>query len=157
MRRRRFGALASTALLGAAGAGAYGIARLTTDDDPATDDPDPGDQTTDDPATDSPNTDDATRFLYDGEELELASAPEQVVRGETDRPPGTELAVRIQSSESGGGPQPFVRSTTTTVDDDGTFRVEFDLVHTEPGVTFQAVVLEDGTRLATAPGSVTES
>lgn len=136
MRRRQFGALASTVVVGAAGT--YGVSSLTSDDDPDGD-----------PATDDPDAVDGTRFLHDDEQLVLETAPGQVVRGETDRSPGTELTVRLASSDAA---QPFATSTTATVEDDGTFRATFDLSNLSTAASFEATVRAGDDLLATTTG-----
>ena len=92
----------------------------------------------------------APRLVYDGERLTVESAPEQTIHGETDLDAGTELAVRLRST----GENPFLTSTTATVDDDGAFEATVDTSHVRPGTTFEVVVLRNGTAITNATGEV---
>lgn len=90
------------------------------------------------------------RFVYDGERLTLEPALDQVVRGETDLERGTELSVRLRST----GENPFLRSATATVDDDGAFEATFDMSDVPSGTTFEVVVHREGTRYMNTTGEV---
>lgn len=69
---------------------------------------------------------------HQGDELELAAAPNRTLRGTADLAAGTELEVRLRSSAS----SPFLKTASTTVADDGTFAVTFDMSQLEPGTEF---------------------
>lgn len=90
------------------------------------------------------------RFVHDGEQLTLEPASGQTIRGETDLEGGTELSVRVRSS----GENPFLRSRPTTVDEDGTFEVTFDMSDVPEGTTFEVTAHRNGTRLAATTGEV---
>lgn len=90
------------------------------------------------------------RFVYDGERLTVEPAPEQSIRGETDLDEGTELSVRLRSS----GENPFLKSTTATVGDDGAFEATFDMTDVDPGTTFEVVVQRNGTAVVNTTGEV---
>ena len=90
------------------------------------------------------------RFTYDGERLTLEPAPEQSIRGETDLDADTELSVRLRSS----GENPFLKSATATVEDDGAFEATFDMTGVEDGTTFDVVVQRNGSRVMNTTGEV---
>jgi len=83
-----------------------------------------GESTTTTPASeDSP-------FNFDGEAITLSAAPDQQISGQTDLAAGTDVAVRLQSTD---GESPFLVRPTTTVGEDGRFSVQFNLSTVEPG------------------------
>lgn len=94
---------------------------------------------------------DDTRFATDGDGITVEAAPGRVIDGETDRTPGSELTVRLRSADA---ETPFLKTATTTVEEDGTFRARFDLSDVPVGATFDATVSANGTRLASATGEV---
>jgi PGF-CTERM protein len=61
---------------------------------------------------------------YQGDGPTFRPTAGQTVRGETTLSPGTELTVRLRSS---GAETAFLRSQSTTVAENGTFAVSFDL------------------------------
>jgi hypothetical protein len=83
---------------------------------------------------------DSSTITHDGEELVLESALNQTVTGTSELPPGTEIAVRLRSTD---GVHPFLKSRGVTVAPDGTFEARFDLSDIEAGTEFTAVVLKD--------------
>ena len=91
-----------------------------------------------------------TRFVSAGDRLTVAALDNETVRGETDRDPGTELTVRLQST----GGSPFLIQETATVADDGGVVADVDLVGTDNGTTFEATASHDGERIAGADGVV---
>lgn len=150
-------------------AGALGPAGPAGDADSPTDDtPEPTDTptATDDPASTPTGTDEGTPTSTDDgtptteeavEGTELAPAaetlvalPDQEIHGETPLAPGTELTVRLLSTNAS---QPFVRSGEATVDDDGVFAAAFDLHGVEP-TDARLLVLHDGTELVNATVTV---
>lgn len=94
-----------------------------------------------------------TSFVVDGEQLTLESAPAARLQGETDLAAGTTVSVRLRSSSQD---HPFLRSQETTVAENGTFAVTFDLSTIESGTTFEASARADGEDLVTRTGTVTE-
>lgn len=101
----------------------------------------------------TPLNDSGTHIDANGSRLTLEAAGGQVVRGSTDRPDGTKLVVRIQSTD---GENPFLLQQPTTVDD-GRFRTQFDLSETPTNATVDVSVHHNGTRLAKTDGVVTGS
>jgi hypothetical protein len=101
--------------------------------------------------------DHSTTFDYDGDRLTLSAAPNQTVAGETDLAPGTNVTVRLRSSDAAN---PFLRSLTATVSDDGRFTATTNMTAVEPGATFETTVRydgdHDGDTIAVADGVVTE-
>jgi PGF-CTERM protein len=90
---------------------------------------------------------------YEGDGPTLRASSEQTVRGETTLSPDTELTVRLRAS--GGGTQ-FIRSKTTTVGDDGQFRVAFDLrdLRDGDGGPVTVTVRGEGETLTTVDGTL---
>lgn len=87
---------------------------------------------------------------HEGEELTLESAPDQRITGSTSLDPGETVTVRVRSS----GESPFLESHEVSVEDGGTFVATLDLSHVEPGTSFEAFVIYNGSRLAEADGTV---
>ncbi|QLH84738.1 BGTF surface domain-containing protein [Halosimplex pelagicum] len=92
-----------------------------------------------------------TAFDREGDRLTLAAHENETVRGETDLSPGTDVTVRLTSSS---GASPFLVQRAATVDEDGRFAAEVDLVGVANGSTFEATVRHDGESVATAEGVV---
>lgn len=93
-----------------------------------------------------------TTLDYDGEALTLDSAPNQTVGGETELATGSNVTVRLTST----GADPFLRSATATVTEDGRFETEFNTSTVASGTPFEVTVHHDGDRLTTADGEVVE-
>lgn len=92
-----------------------------------------------------------THFVTDGDSLTLEADSEQVVRGESDRPTGTNLSVRLRSDTGAK----FIYASQATVDESGEFRTTFDLSGISEETEFNASVrAENGTRLANTTGTV---
>jgi len=89
--------------------------------------------------------------LHDGGELTVENRSGQVVRGRTNLPPGAELTLQLRSS---AGAAPFIKQTTATVDDNGTFRAVFGFEDIGQDVAFRVVVRYNGTELTTTRGRV---
>lgn len=85
----------------------------------------------------------ATASIDDGS-LPMAADEQQVVNGETGLEPGTELTVRLRSSDSSA---PFLRQQTAYVSDNGTFAAVFDMSSVAANTTFDLTVLQNGTTL----------
>ncbi|WP_135365593.1 BGTF surface domain-containing protein [Halosimplex halophilum] len=103
------------------------------------------------PTDGSGDAESGTAFVYDGDRLAVAALENATVRGETALAPGSELTVRLTST---AGASPFLVQRTATVDEDGTFVAEVDLVGVDNGTTFEAVARHDGADLASAEGVV---
>ncbi|WP_372480358.1 BGTF surface domain-containing protein [Halomicrobium sp. HM KBTZ05] len=84
-------------------------------------------------------------FDYEGDNLTLSAGYGQQVTGQLDRPAGTEVSVALRSEESD---QPFLRRDSATVQDDGSFAVQFDLSVVEPDSDAVAILYADGERIA---------
>ena len=89
-------------------------------------------------------------IVYQGEQLTLAAAEGQVVRGETTLDAGTSVTVRMRSS----GANPFLKSVETTVTEQGTFEATFDMSDVPEGSYFELSVRGNGSGLASAEGRV---
>lgn len=93
-----------------------------------------------------------TVLLSEGESLTLEATSNATVRGETPRSHGTELRLRLQSTDS---EQPFMQQTTATVATDGSITGTFDLSGFSQEATFRLTVLdESGTELVNTTGTV---
>ncbi|WP_436906868.1 BGTF surface domain-containing protein [Halosimplex marinum] len=103
------------------------------------------------PTDGSDGSDSGTAFAYEGDRLTLAALENETVRGETDLAPGTEVTVRLTST---AGASPFLVQRAATVDEDGAFAAEVDLVGVANGTTFEAVVRHDGADVASTEGVV---
>lgn len=97
--------------------------------------------------------DNSASLEYEGSRLFLGSTTEEVVDGSTDLPSGSKIAVRLH----GSGDQVFLKQRTTTVAENGSFAVSFDLSDIEEGVTFRVAVRHDGERLTYTTGEITQS
>ncbi|MFC7140072.1 BGTF surface domain-containing protein [Halosimplex aquaticum] len=94
-----------------------------------------------------------TTLDYDGDKPTVESAAGQEIAGETDLPAGSNVTLRIASK---GGANPFLKSATATVSEDGRFTAGFNMTGVPSGTTFEVVVYHDGERLAVADGEVVE-
>lgn len=92
-----------------------------------------------------------TTFVHEGDSLTVNATAGAVVAGTTDLPPGTEVSVRLQSTDSDS---PFLLTDSATVDRDGHFRTVVDLSAVSPGSEFAAVVHYNGTTVAETTGTV---
>ncbi|MEF8915676.1 BGTF surface domain-containing protein [Natronomonas sp.] len=97
-------------------------------------------------------SDDTVFETNDDGTIELAAAEGQVVRGQTDLEPGTEVTVRLRSSSE----NPFLMQRQVTIEEDGSFEAAFDLSNVEPGSPFEARLRADGEVIDDASGEVTE-
>jgi hypothetical protein len=88
---------------------------------------------------------------YDGERLVVERATGQQIAGTTNLENGSQVTIRVQSSDS---QQPFLRSAVATVQPDGSFATTFDFEDVDRGVAFSVSVRYNGTELASAPGVV---
>ncbi|MBX0322006.1 hypothetical protein EGH21_03065 [Halomicroarcula sp. F13] len=86
----------------------------------------------------------AQSATVDDDSLPLASAERQVVTGETSVTPGSELTVRLRSTDSDA---PFLRQQSARVAEDGSFAAVFDMSSTPPNTTYRLTVLYDGQTL----------
>jgi hypothetical protein len=91
-------------------------------------------------------------FVYEGERLTLAAESGAEIRAETSLSTGAVVTVRLRST----GSSPFLRSPQATVGRDGEVVTPVDLSRVAPGTTFDATLMANGTRLATASGVVTD-
>lgn len=89
-------------------------------------------------------------LVYEGEQLTLQAEADQVVEGRTDLGEGENVSVRLRST----GENPFLKTRTATVDDDGAFEATFDLSDVEGDADVGVVVRHDDTRLVEAAGAV---
>ncbi|WP_254280001.1 BGTF surface domain-containing protein [Haloarcula marina] len=87
----------------------------------------------------------------DGSSLPLVSAPQQVLAGHTSLDAGTELTVRLRSTDSSN---PFLRQSTARVDDGGEFAAVFDMSNVPADTAYELTVLYDGATLAERSGTV---
>lgn len=88
---------------------------------------------------------------YDGDRLVVEQAGEQRIAGETTLENGSQVTVRVRSTDS---ENPFLRSAVATVDESGSFAVTMDFQSIERGTEFDVSVRYNGTGLADAPGVV---
>ena len=88
---------------------------------------------------------------YDGERLVVEQASDQRIAGETTLENGSQVTLRIRSTDSSN---PFLRQTVATVDETGSFTAAVDFGNVDRGTEFSVSVQYDGTELATAPGVV---
>ncbi|WP_332898724.1 DUF7282 domain-containing protein [Haladaptatus sp. CMSO5] len=77
-------------------------------------------------------------------DLTVAKSSSSMVSGTTNVAPGTELTVRLRSSNSDS---PFLKSQTVDVQADGTFSAEFDMSDVATGAEFTASIRKGGTVL----------
>lgn len=73
-------------------------------------------------------------FSNGGQQLWLEAAEESVLEGQTQFADGVPLRVRLRSD----GDSPFIKSTETTVREEGQFRVSFDLTDISVGTSVTA-------------------
>lgn len=85
-----------------------------------------------------------TNLVFESDAVTLHPESGQTVTGTTELEAGWNLTVRLRSS----GSSPFIRSTETTVNDDGTFTATFDLSSIEPPANATASVYGGGEQLA---------
>ncbi|WP_424017751.1 BGTF surface domain-containing protein [Halorientalis pallida] len=88
----------------------------------------------------------------DDDRIQVVGTGGQTIRGTTDLPPGRAVEFRVTST----GPQPWARTETVNVSENGTFAAEIGLSLADWNETFQVEVVdaENGTRLANATGVV---
>ncbi|KAA9396464.1 hypothetical protein Har1130_17455 [Haloarcula sp. CBA1130] len=92
------------------------------------------------------------RFVFDGNQISVASAPNQTIRGETTFDSRTNVTVLIKSTDSSS---PFLRSQQATVRSNGSVATRFNFTAVPEGTTFQAELRKNGTSLTDAEGQVT--
>ncbi|WP_442905083.1 DUF7282 domain-containing protein [Haladaptatus sp. ZSTT2] len=90
--------------------------------------------------------------LQDGD-LVVPKSSSAAVTGTSNLAPGTELTVRLRSSNSNS---PFLKSDTVEVQTDGTFSAEFDMSDVAAGAEFDASIRKGGTELESVDGVVGE-
>lgn len=88
---------------------------------------------------------------YQGDRVTVKQASSQTISGATSLSPGTELLVKLRSTEA-----PFLKEETVTVGDDGTFGATFDLSTVVPS-DFTVRIVVDGTVLTEVDGEVVQS
>ncbi len=88
---------------------------------------------------------------FDEDSFPLVAAQQQVVTGETTVEPGTEVTVRIQSTEP---ETPFLYQSHTEVQDDGAFAAVLGLSAVPANTSYELAVHADGTELANRSGTV---
>lgn len=76
------------------------------------------------PALYGESGDDNASFIHDGDAITLHPGPGQVIKGTARAPPGTNVTVRLQSTDSAA---PFLMVERVTVTPDGRFAAAFDL------------------------------
>lgn len=89
-------------------------------------------------------------FEYEGDRLTLPASSDARIEAGTDLPAGEVVTVRLRST----GQSPFLRSPQATVGRDGRVAAPVDLSRVEPGTTFDAALLSNGTELASTSGVV---
>jgi hypothetical protein len=92
-----------------------------------------------------------THIVHEGDRLTVDAAADQTIRGTTDVGAGSELTVRVRSTDSAN---PFLRQEPAVVQDDGSFAVTMDFASVEENATFQVSVRHNGTALTEVPGEV---
>lgn len=90
---------------------------------------------------------------YDGERLNVDSAPDQVISGTSTLEEDSQVTVRVRSSDSSS---PFLSQSVLNASEGGDFAASFDFDDVEPGTEFAVSVHHNGTKLAEAPGVVGE-
>jgi hypothetical protein len=101
--------------------------------------------------TTTPKQTDERAIAYDGDRLTLANDPNRTVRGTTDLASGTQLQVVLQST--GPGTQ-FIKTTSTTIGEDGSYEAAFDMSGIDPDTRVRVELRHDGARLANTTGTV---
>lgn len=102
-------------------------------------------------ATDSTTETAGTTVDVDGDGLTVAPAADQTISGVTDLAPGTELTVRVKSTDSAS---PFLAQQPATVTDQGTFTASFDFESVPGGTAITVTVRHDGDTVARTSGTV---
>jgi hypothetical protein len=102
-------------------------------------------------ATDSTTETAGTTVDVDGDGLTVAAAADEKISGVTDLTPGTELIVRVESTDSAS---PFLAQQPATVTDEGTFAASFDLGTAPAGTAITVTVRHDGDTVARTSGAV---
>lgn len=103
--------------------------------------------------TDSDSAPANATFLVDGDQLTLPATSDAQLRGETWLSPGTNVSVRIRSTSS---ETPFIRNQETTVGENGTVAVAYNMSAVAPGSAFEASIRYDGEELVSRSGTVAE-
>jgi hypothetical protein len=98
-----------------------------------------------------PTPEPGTHLSHEGDRLTVDAAPDQTIRGTTDVGAGSELTVRVRSTDSAN---PFLRQQSAVVRDDGTFAVTMDFGSVETDTTFDIAVRHNGTTLTEMSGEV---
>lgn len=127
-----------------------GVGAGDTPSSQQTDDPVPNEEG--DRSTDADRSGDHTMIVSTSKSLTVTASEGRVIRGKTSLDPGTDLTVRALSENSS---QPFLKSSETVVEEDGTFRVTFNFSMIEPGIEFRIEVHHDGQVLANRTAEVT--
>jgi len=83
----------------------------------------------------------------------LHSDEQQVVTGETTLNPGTEMTVRIKSTDPSN---PFIQQSQVSVQPNGTFVAQFDLADVPANTSYELYAHVDGEPLFERPGTVAE-
>ncbi|WP_284010017.1 BGTF surface domain-containing protein [Haloarcula pelagica] len=94
-----------------------------------------------------------TTLEHEGETVRVASAPGQLITGQTDIDPGTALTVRLRSADPSA---PFLRQGSATVQSDGSFRTATDMSSVPVGTDFEVTVLSGGETVVETGGTVVE-
>lgn len=93
----------------------------------------------------------ATHFVVDGDRLTVPATTDATLDAETDLEPGTEVAVRLRSTN---GSAPFLMSQPATVSEDGSLSATYNLSAVEPGMEVEASVYHDNEALVRQSGVV---
>lgn len=93
----------------------------------------------------------STRLVSATDGVTFEATGDQVLRGETDLPPGSELVVVLVSQDPGE----YLGYRTTEVDLDGTFRAEFDMSRLSSEHSLRVIVSHQGTELVDTTANVT--
>ncbi|MFB6307736.1 MAG: BGTF surface domain-containing protein [Haloarculaceae archaeon] len=88
----------------------------------------------------APEAESRPHLVYEGDRLTVENESGQTIRGETDLSAGTDLVVRVRSTNGGS---PFLYQQPATVRDDGTFEATFNFSAVQPGTEFEVVVRND--------------
>lgn len=104
-----------------------------------------------DEATPEPTPKPGTHVAHEGDRLTVDAAANQTIRGTTDVEAGSELTVRVRSTDSAN---PFLRQQPAVVRDDGSFAVTMDFGSAETDTTFEIAVRHNGTTLTEVPGEI---
>lgn len=93
-----------------------------------------------------------THFVVDGDRLTVPATTAATLDAETDLEPGTEVAVRLRSTN---GSAPFLKSQPAMVSEDGSLSATFNLTSIEPGMKIEVSVYDDNETLVRQSGFVT--